>query len=344
MAKQKPCKKAGRTVRSEAAKAATAARKLQSQKEQYAALLSSSAFEKAVAKGLVWVAPVEHPINVKEMSECISALNDFLKKSKETVSEKQLDEAQNWVVTVEAKNFNSKKQEEILKLADTDVDAARLASLKLLREFKKAQTKVKQPKLGRIEFGVSNYEKPLKEYKALSAKKQKPILKAKTVKGFAPKQFEIPSKVSLDEVAPVVAIIFKNTYEAEYEAYKKAYLAGVEEERQRKAEETAKAEAERKRQEEERKRLAALRKKQIAQAKAKARQEAAVKARNDFRQFVALHEAAMELIDEARAFSDKELNKRVAALEANLTADFFTLKKKYDFASSALFAVQKVAA
>lgn len=189
MAKQKPCAKAGRNLRSDAAKAATAARKLQAQKEQYATLLNSSAFEKAVAKGLVWVAPVEHPINSAEMSQCISALNDFLKKSKATVSEQHLDAAQNWVVTVEAKNFNNQKQQAILKLADTDVDAARHAALKLFREFKKAQTRVQEPTLGRIQYGVPSKVRRDREYKAFlarQAKKQKPVLKAKTVKGFAP--------------------------------------------------------------------------------------------------------------------------------------------------------------
>lgn len=189
MAKQKPCAKAGRNLRSDAAKAATAARKLQAQKEQYATLLNSSAFSKAVAKGLDWVAPVQNPINSAEYAQCISALNDFLKKSKATVSEQQLDAAQNWVVTVEAKYYNSEKQQAILKLADTDVDAARHAALKFFREFKTAQTKVQEPTLGRIEFGVPSKVRRDREYKAFlarQAKKQKPVLKAKTVKGFAP--------------------------------------------------------------------------------------------------------------------------------------------------------------
>lgn len=350
MAKQKPCQKQGRNKRSDAAKAATAARKLQNAKAAYAAKLNSQAFQKAVNE-FNWVAPIEHPVTIQEVIQCQKALDNFLALAKNTISEKQLDAAQKWVVGIEAKNFNAKKQQEILTLANTNVEEARVAAHKLFVEFKAAQKAAPKPNfVGKITYGVPNSVKWAQEYKALRAKKQgkqKPVLKSSSSKkgsGFAPKQFALPTPVILEVDEPSVQVVFKVTYASEYEAYKKAYFAGVEEERQRKAQEAADAAAEQKRREKERQRLAALRAKRLAEAKAKARKEAALKAREDFRKFVALHEAAMQLIEEAQRFNNKELAKRVRALEANLTSDFFTLKKKFDFASSALFATQKVAA
>lgn len=329
--------------RSEAAIAASQARKFERLKAEYNTQLNSKAVEKAL-EFESWEPIFDNPVTKEEFLLCMKDLQEFLARNKHKIPESQLDQAQAWVTGIEARNFNAVRQQEILTLANTDVKAARHAAQALMKEYKMTQKNfpMKEEKFsGRIEIGVSNYYKYTKRRRF--NKKQKPILKssAKKGSGFAPKYFDAPVVEKFDAPTIVVAT-YNSVYNKEYEAYKQAYLAGVREERER----LAKEELKRQQKAEELKRLEAERKRKLQEAKAKAAKEAANKAKEDFRKFVALHQAAMQLLLEGKQYrsTSNMLDKRMSQLEANLEADFFTLKKKYDFAASALFHTQEQAA
>lgn len=308
--------------------------------------LSSCAFVKAQEIAGTFSPSIEAPVYVQELKYCILEVDAFIAAAKKQAAtalaaEKQqmeLDAAQAWVTTQEAKNYSAKKQKRVLELANKDVDAARQAALKLQREFLAARKQVQEPKFGKdFQLGVSTYY----------AVKQKPILRstAKNGSGFAPKQpvITVPTADAVkDELNLVAEIEYNKIYTSEYEAYKLAYLAGVQEERQKKAEMKAKAEEERLAAEAKRKRLAEERKRKLQAEKAKARKAAAAKAREDFRLYVDLHENALALLDQVAELGLS--NKRFTQLENALEADFFTLKKKFDFALSCYNSVMEAAA
>lgn len=372
MAKQKPCQKEGRNKRSDAAKAATAARKLQSAKAAYAAKLNSRAFQKAV-KQFNWVAPIEHPVMLEEVIQCQKALDNFLALAKNTISEEQLIAAQNWVLTVEAKNFNSKKQQEILTLANTDVEEARLAAHKLYKEFKAAKASMPKPNyIGTITFGVPSSVKRANEYKMLKAKKQKPILKAKASNsnngvGFAPKSQKKETSVItvINQVEePITAVeeliakaakkvadlefestltkaeaelqaAYKEAYEAQLQCLKQFYQDSIAYEKQQNQERLD----ELKRQKQEAIQKAyddAKRDFQLSLLPEQKKEKSTAKVNPELKKAQKLMRAAIALKGK-----DKELDKRINALSKAVANNSSNLKKKFDFALSRFKLVKK---
>lgn len=327
--------------------------------------LSSCAFVKAQEIAGTFSPSIEAPVYVQELKYCILEVDAFIAAAKKQAAtalaaEKQqmeLDAAQAWVTTQEAKNYSAKKQKRVLELANKDVDAARQAALKLQREFLAARKQVQEPKLGApIQLGVSTYYAVSTVEKQRKVKKQKPILRsnAKKGSGFAPKQVviaeptadtfitDVSKRIEDKAIVTKVAKEYVATYRIEWEVQKQAFLAKLNEERRQ--QEAAKAQQHKL--EQERKARAAELKRIAAAEKKAARKAAAEKARADFEKFATLYRQALVLLNEAANVRsvDKQLNKRISELENALEADFFTLKKKFDFALSCYNSVMEAAA